>query len=409
MKGVALTPRAMAVATALSLILLSATQCSTAFVLRASSLSRALVHDGERSTTAPSAAAVSANARRPRAGLLGLSPNALQPSKRRRDGGRLMMVAEPAEEDEGVAEEAAATAAADKPPVPEDEGVVAVEGQGEAAPLEDGEEAAGDGETEVVVEGEEGEEGKEEEEEEEEEEEVDPMAEVKQQIQDLEKELLAEENKLRDAQDSIQEKGQMGFLRMAAQVDNFRKTSGLGTGDYEADAKAAVLKAMLPAFEPFEAAKDALKTETENEVKFNNSYQALYRQLKDVYTKIGATDFFGVVGEKFVYSRHEKASEEHNPIMKEGMIIKCISPGVELKKNVIRKAVVVVSLGPEKKEEEKAGDKDDGEEGAPAAAASAAAAAGEAEGGEPGGSAGSEWAEAGAETPPGEGEEAAAA
>jgi len=75
-------------------------------------------------------------------------------------------------------------------------------------------------------------------------------------IQDLEKELIVAENKLRDAQDSIQEKGQMGFLRMAAQVDNFRKSSGAGTGDYEADAKAAVLTAMLPAFEPFEAAKE---------------------------------------------------------------------------------------------------------------------------------------------------------
>lgn len=75
-------------------------------------------------------------------------------------------------------------------------------------------------------------------------------------IQDLEKELIVAENKLRDAEDSIQEKGQMGFLRMAAQVDNFRKTSGAGTGDYEADAKASVLTAMLPAFEPFEAAEE---------------------------------------------------------------------------------------------------------------------------------------------------------
>lgn len=48
----------------------------------------------------------------------------------------------------------------------------------------------------------------------------------------------------------------MGFLRIAAQVDNFRKTSVVGTGDYEADAKAAVLTAMLPAFEPFEAAAE---------------------------------------------------------------------------------------------------------------------------------------------------------
>lgn len=55
----------------------------------------------------------------------------------------------------------------------------------------------------------------------------------------------------------------------------------------------------------------ALKTETENEIKFNNSYQALYRQLKDVYTKIGATDHFGVVGEKFVYSRHERVNDDN--------------------------------------------------------------------------------------------------
>lgn len=69
---------------------------------------------------------------------------------------------------------------------------------------------------------------------------------------------MVEENKLRDVQDSVQEKGQMGFLRMAAQVENFRKMSGAGTGDYEADAKSAVLTAMLPAFEPFEAAEEVI-------------------------------------------------------------------------------------------------------------------------------------------------------
>ncbi|CAN0348730.1 unnamed protein product, partial [Hapterophycus canaliculatus] len=134
----------------------------------------------------------------------------------------------------------------------------------------------------------------------------------------------------------------------------------------------------------------ALNVETENEIKFNNSYQALYRQLKDVYTKIGATDHFGVVGEKFVYSRHEKASEEHNPIMKEGLIMKCLSPGLELKKNVIRKAVVVVSLGPEKKPEAAEPEaKDVTEEGgeAPADAAAAAASAEAAEEGDAGGEA----------------------
>ena len=74
-------------------------------------------------------------------------------------------------------------------------------------------------------------------------------------MQDLEKELQQAENRLADANDAISEKGQMGFLRMAAKVDNFRKKSGSGSGEYELEAKAAVLKAMLPAFAPFEAAE----------------------------------------------------------------------------------------------------------------------------------------------------------
>lgn len=49
-----------------------------------------------------------------------------------------------------------------------------------------------------------------------------------------------------------------------------------------------------------------LKLETENEVKFNNSYQSMYRQLKDVYSKIGASNYFAVVGEVYEWFRHEK-------------------------------------------------------------------------------------------------------
>lgn len=50
----------------------------------------------------------------------------------------------------------------------------------------------------------------------------------------------------------------MGFLRIAAQVDNFRKTSGKGSGEYESDAKAEVLQAMLPIFTPFEEAEEVM-------------------------------------------------------------------------------------------------------------------------------------------------------
>ncbi|CAM9805592.1 unnamed protein product [Pylaiella littoralis] len=367
MTGVALASRMLVTTAALPLLFFSASQCSTAFVLRTASLcsSRTQRSVQERRWSSATATATATALARRTGGTRSptIAPTA---GAKQRVGVAtiLMMAADPAEEAaKNVAE---AASAADEPSIPEGEEVVAAapEEEEEDAGLMEEEDEDGEAQTEVVVEGEE-------EAKEQEEEEVDPMAEVRQQIEDLEKELILEENKLRDAEDSVDKRGQTGFLMMAAKVDNFRKASGAGTGDFEADAKSAVLRGILPAFEPFEAAAEVLKTETENEVKFDKSYQALYRQLKDVYTKCGATDFFGVVGEDFVYARHEKVSEEHNPIMKEGKIIKCVSPGVELKKNVIRKAACVVSLGPEKVEELAAEGEEDGEE-TPAAAAAAA-------------------------------------
>lgn len=57
-------------------------------------------------------------------------------------------------------------------------------------------------------------------------------------------------------------------------------------------------------------------------------------------------------------------SEEHNEDMGEGNILECLSPGIELKTNIIRKANCVVSLGPEKVEvaEEEEGEEAEEEE-----------------------------------------------
>ena len=89
-------------------------------------------------------------------------------------------------------------------------------------------------------------------------------------------------------------------------------------------------------------------------------------------------------------------SEEHDPDMAAGNILQCLSPGLELKKNVIQKASCVVSLGPEKVAEEEveadaeAEEAEEGEEGEEDAAPSgtlrdAGAAEGEVEAEEGGG------------------------
>lgn len=49
-----------------------------------------------------------------------------------------------------------------------------------------------------------------------------------------------------------------------------------------------------------------MKLETETEVKYSGNYQAIYRQLDVVYEKIGASDFYAVVGEKFDVRRHQR-------------------------------------------------------------------------------------------------------
>lgn len=46
--------------------------------------------------------------------------------------------------------------------------------------------------------------------------------------------------------------------------------------------------------------------ETENEIRFNGNYQAMYRQMKEVFANLGACDFYGVVGEAFDARRHQK-------------------------------------------------------------------------------------------------------
>lgn len=44
-------------------------------------------------------------------------------------------------------------------------------------------------------------------------------------------------------------------------------------------------------------------------------------------------------------------SEEHSEEVAEGNVLVCLTPGLELKKNIIKKAACVVSLGTEKTEE----------------------------------------------------------
>ena len=91
--------------------------------------------------------------------------------------------------------------------------------------------------------------------------------------------MRAAEKRHAAAQESIKERGKTGYLRLAAEVDNYRKRRNQDKERLQRDAVVRALKSFVPVREAFETAETALQLETETEQKFSGNYQALYRQV----------------------------------------------------------------------------------------------------------------------------------
>eukprot|EP00953_Heterococcus_sp_UTEX-ZZ885_P020494 11464-Heterococcus_DN1.PRE.2 len=209
---------------------------------------------------------------------------------------------------------------------------------------------------------------------------VDPNAEIKAEIKELEAAVRTAEKRHAAAQESIKERGKTGYLRLAAEVDNYRKRRNLDRDGLQREAVVRALKSFVPVMEGFETAEALLTLETESEQKFSSNYQSLYRQhaaavniavmlhLRITCSIYNANSSCAVIciitvadgtaayiclaqllyaGETFNFARHEKVGEESSSDIKAGAVISCSTKGMEIKGSVIRKAKVVVSLGPE--------------------------------------------------------------
>lgn len=90
---------------------------------------------------------------------------------------------------------------------------------------------------------------------------------------------MQRENELVKAKVNIKERGQTGFMRLAAEVDNYRKRRGQDKMKLEKDAMATVIKSFTPMLEAFENSESVLNLETDKEKQLHSNYQALYRQV----------------------------------------------------------------------------------------------------------------------------------
>ena len=168
---------------------------------------------------------------------------------------------------------------------------------------EESSEAGEEGEEETAAAAAAGEEAEEEEEEEEEPEDPELVA-LKEELESLEKSITSTKKELSATQEKLVEAGQTGYLRQAANVENYKRRTKDSKKDEEGTAMLAVTKAFFGKKDKEEASvmeqfRDGLTTlpvaeSAEAEAKLHESYQALYRDMVDKFSKFGLQEYHAV-------------------------------------------------------------------------------------------------------------------
>ncbi|KAK7351154.1 hypothetical protein VNO77_10390 [Canavalia gladiata] len=135
------------------------------------------------------------------------------------------------------------------------------------------------------------------------------------------------------------------YLRIQADFDNFRKRSDKERLNIQSDAQQEIIQKLLLLVDNFERAKQHNKAVTEKEKKIDASYQGIYKQFVEVM-RSHHVSVVATVGKPFNPLLHEAVAREESVEFKKGIIIKETRRGFMLRDQVLRPALVKVSLGP---------------------------------------------------------------
>ena len=114
------------------------------------------------------------------------------------------------------------------------------------------------------------------------------IAEAENQLQAMEKDRAYLSQQLASLTDEVS-LAKDRFLRLNADFDNFRKRSDREKSALAVSIRGDVIEGLLPMIDNFERAKAAIKVETEGEIKVDNSYQSIYKQLVEAMKGMGVT------------------------------------------------------------------------------------------------------------------------
>ena len=131
---------------------------------------------------------------------------------------------------------------------------------------------------------------------------------------------------------------QDGYLRLAADYDNFRKRTvkekELSYGNGKADA----IEKLLPVYDNLER---ALNQPTQDEA-YKKGVEMTMNQLVSIFTGLGV-EIFGAVGETFDPNIHNAVMHTENPDLGENTISMVFQKGFKIGEKVVRFAMVQVA------------------------------------------------------------------
>lgn len=132
-------------------------------------------------------------------------------------------------------------------------------------------------------------------------------------------------------------------ITLAAEFDNFRKRTQKEKQELEQQMKGKAIREILSVVDNFERARTQIKPETDGEDLIHNSYQGVYKSLVDSLKRLGVSAM-NPIGAPFDPRYHEAMLQEATNDYPEGTVTDQLVRGYLLGEQVLRHALVKVSV-----------------------------------------------------------------
>ena len=170
---------------------------------------------------------------------------------------------------------------------------------------------------------------------------------LEERVSKLEQWQEAMDQQFKQQQQQLEEKDNQ-IRRRAAEFDNFRRRSERDQDKLKLRYTCAVLREILPIVDNFERARKALspeKLETLHALDIHQDYQGIYKQLVTALKRLNVSSM-KVEGQAFDPSLHEAVMRERSHEYEEDVVMEELQRGYHLEGEVLRHAIVKVSMGP---------------------------------------------------------------